>query len=254
MNRPFVQFGAWHLAAIALTFLVPLFFAALARAHTSPRIALAIRFAFAAELIATWILWYWLIATRGWISAQTVLPMQLCDWAAMAALVTLIRPNRRSYELAYFWGFTGTFQALLTPELFFDFPDLRFVVFFAFHGGAIASVVYLTVGLGMRPRPSSLPRVFAWSFVYLLSALAVNRLFHTNFGYLGSKPAKPSLLDLMGPWPLYIAELAGVGVILVLLLYFPFLLADILHKCGQKPLPGTQRSGKKTLPFPERHC
>ena len=234
MSQRFVPFGAAHLAALALTFLLPLCLAAIARMNGGARVARAISLAFAAELIATWALWFWLIVTRGWVSPATILPMQLCDWATIAALVALLRPSQRSYELAYFWAFSGTLQALLTPDLFYDFPDLRFVVFFAFHGGAIAAVLYLTFGLRMRPYLASLPRVVAWSLFYFFSALVVNGLFHTNFGYLSAKPLKPSLLDLMGPWPIYVIELVGLGASLVLLLYAPFYLADARRRAESR--------------------
>lgn len=226
MAAPFVRFGTAHLAVIALTFVLPIGFAAIARLTRKLDVARAISLLFAAGLLATWLLWYWLILSQGWVSAGTVLPMNLCDWAALAALVTLVRPNQWSYEFAWFWSLSGTLQALLTPDLAYDFPDLRFVVFFAFHGGVIASVLYLTLGLGMRPWPRSIPRVIAWSLAYLLAALAVNGAFHTNFGYLRAKPVEPSLLDYLGPWPVYLFALIGLGLLYIFLLYSPFLLAD----------------------------
>ena len=230
MGEPFIAFGASHLVVIALTFIVPAGLAVLARRLGSERFAHAVCVAFATGLIVMWMVWYGLIAARGWISAKTILPMNLCDWATLATLATLLRPNQRSYELAYFWALSGTLQALVTPELYYDFPDLRFIVFFAFHGGTIAAVLFLTFARSMRPLPASLPRVIAWSLFYLVAALAVNRLFGTNFGYLSAKPTTPSLLDAMGPWPVYIVELAGVGILYVLVLYTPFFVADRLRR------------------------
>jgi hypothetical integral membrane protein (TIGR02206 family) len=230
---PFVSFGSAHRIVIAVTFVLPLGLAALVRAARSSALARAILLVFAAELAATWALWYWLIVSRGWVSLATILPMDLCDWGAIAALVTLIWPNQRSYELGWFWALSGTVQALLTPDLAFDFPDLRFIVFFAFHGGAIASVLYLTFGLRMRPWPASLPRVAAWSLAYFLSALALNAVLHTNFGYLRAKPAHPSLLDYLGPWPIYVFALFGLGLLYILVLYAPFFLSDAVRKARQ---------------------
>jgi|SRR5215469_13320314 len=230
MSGAFVPFGASHVAVILLTVAVPAGLAIIVRQAKSERLARTVSLGFAAVLIATWIAWYWLIVARGWISPHTILPMDLCDWATIATIVTLVRPNQRSYELAYFWALSGTVQALVTPELYYDFPDLRFIIFFAFHSGTIAAVLFLTLARGRRPYPSSLPRVVAWSLLYLVSALAVNWLFGTNFGYLSGKPTKPSLLDLMGPWPIYIAELAGLGILYVLVLYAPFFVADRLGR------------------------
>lgn len=245
MNARFVLFGPSHLIAIAATFLVPIALALPVRARGDARLARVIQLGFAAELIATWILWYWLIVERGWISAETLLPMQLCDWAAITSIVALLFRSQLAYELGYFWALSGTLQALLTPELFYDFPDLRFVVFFAFHGGAIAAMLYLTFALRMRPRLRSLPRVIAWSLFYFVAAIATNRVFGTNFGYLSHKPAAASLMDLMGPWPIYNFVLLGLGFVYVGVLYSPFFAADLLRSAR------ASAAAKKSLSFPE---
>ncbi|MGH6878060.1 MAG: TIGR02206 family membrane protein [Rhizomicrobium sp.] len=229
MDRPFVPFGPGHLAAIALAFVIPLALGFAARASRNGSLARTIALAFAVELIATWILWYWLIATRGWLSPATLLPMQLCDWATIAALLALLRRGQPSFELAYFWAFSGTLQALLTPDLFYGFPDIRFIVFFAFHDGAIAAVLYLMAAYAMRPVPASIPRVIVWSLLYFVCAVAANHLLHTNFGFLSARPIKASLLDLLGPLPIYDLEIVGLGFVFVLLLYAPFYIADLLR-------------------------
>ena len=143
MRSSFTEFGHSHLAVLVTTALLPLALAGVARLLPGKKFARAVSLTFAAELIATWILWFGLILVRGWISMATVLPMNLCDWATIATTVTLLGSGRKTFELAYFWTFSGTLQALITPELYYDFPDLRFIVFFAFHGGTIAAVCFL---------------------------------------------------------------------------------------------------------------
>lgn len=228
MAPHFVLFGTAHLAAIALAVALPCALAMLARFSGSTRLADVVRWAFAAELIATYILWYWLLYERGWMHVGNMLPMHLCDWAAIAAIVTLIVPNRKSYELAYFWALSATLQATLTPELAFDFPDPRFLVFFGFHCGVIASVLYMTLGMDLRPIPASIPRVMAWTLVYGIAAGTVDWLFGVNFGFLRAKSVDPSVLDYLAPWPWYIAELVPIGIAFILILYAPFLVADRL--------------------------
>ncbi|HVP85170.1 MAG TPA: TIGR02206 family membrane protein [Rhizomicrobium sp.] len=229
MSDRFVLFGAAHLAAIASAFVVPLVLSVATAFSPGPVFERQVRAIFAALLIGTWILWYWLLYERNWFAPGNLLPMHLCDWAAILTIFTLIRPNQRTYELAYFWALGGTLQALLTPDLRYGFPDMRFDIFFLFHSGIIAAVLYLTFGARFRPWPSSIPRVIFWSLVYLVSALAVNWLFKTNFGYLGAKPPGPSLFDAMAPWPWYIGELAVLGLISIVVYYAPFFVADRLR-------------------------
>ena len=104
---------------------------------------------------------------KGWLGVDNEFPLNLCDWATVATVVTLFWPNQRTYELAYFWALAGTLQGMLTPDVQYDFPDTTFLLFFVFHGGIIAGVLYLTFGLKMRPYLQHLPRVIAWSFVYM---------------------------------------------------------------------------------------
>ena len=230
MSAPFVLFGRSHLAVLALTLVVPLALAAIARARHAPVIDRLIRIAFALWLIGIWIVWFWLIFDRGWQSAQTLLPMHLCDWACIAVIVTMLTHNQRTYELAYFWALAGTLQGLLTPDLAVALPDLRAIVFFGFHGAVIAGVLYLTVGTKLRPYTSSIPRVIAATLLYAVCAAVVDWLFNVNFAYLRAKPAQESVLDLLAPWPWYIGELIGIGFISIFIFYTPWFIADKMRR------------------------
>ncbi|HEY2034044.1 MAG TPA: TIGR02206 family membrane protein [Rhizomicrobium sp.] len=224
MSHPFVLFGRDHLTVLALTFIVPVLLAVLTRRGAAA--VRVTRWAFAIWLIGAWIFWFWMIFHLGWQSPQTLLPMHLCDWATVAVIVTLFAPNQRTYELAYFWCLCGTLLAMLTPDLAYGFPDTRFLIFFAFHAVVIMATLYLTFAARMRPYPSSIPRVIGWTLVYFVAASTVDYLFKVNFGYLRSKPSAATMLDALAPWPWYIAELAGLAIVLILLFYAPFFVWD----------------------------
>ncbi|MBV8976757.1 MAG: TIGR02206 family membrane protein [Alphaproteobacteria bacterium] len=230
MDPHFVLFGQAHLVAVALAFAVPLVLALVVRLSGSAALTDTVRWLFAVELIATYALWYWLLYRRGWMAVGNILPMHLCDWAAIACIVSLIVPNQRTYELAYFWALSATLQATLTPELALGWPDWRFVVFFGFHCGVIAAVLYMTLGMKMRPYPASLPRVIGWTVVYGLAAGLVDWAFGVNFGFLRAKSKDPSVLDMLSPWPWYIAELVPIAIAFILILYAPFFVADRLRR------------------------
>lgn len=226
MPHPFVLFGPDHLIALGMTAVMPLLLAAMTR--RSMKAVRNTRHAFAAWLAGSWLLWLWMIFHFGWASLQTLLPMNLCDWATIAAISASLWPRQRSYELAYFWSLAGTLQAALTPDLAYGFPDLRFIVFFAFHGGVIATALYLTFAARLRPYPDSIPRVIIWSLAYVAAASITNGIFKTNFGFLSAKPVEPSLMDLLAPWPWYIGELALIGVVSIFVYYAPFFVLDKL--------------------------
>jgi len=139
-------------------------------------------------------------------------------------------PNQRSYELSYFWALAGTLLASITPDLEFDFPDVRFLFFFFYHAIIITSVLYLTFALRMRPVQGSIRRVIAWTLCYVAIAGTADWLLGTNYGFLRAKPHVATLFDSMPPWPWYIAECFVIGVAAMLVLYAPFRLAARLKR------------------------
>lgn len=175
---------------------------------------------------ANWFAWMLLLYEKGWLGLGNELPLNLCDWATATTVVTLIYPNQRTYELAYFWALAGTLQGMLTPDVKFEFPDIEFLLFFVFHGGIIASVLYLTFGLGWRPVPASLPRVIAWTVLYAVVAACVDWLAVTNYGFLRAKPPFATVFNFMPDWPWYIPVLVALGLLSTAIYYAPFFVWD----------------------------
>ncbi len=160
--------------------------------------------------------------------------MHLCDWAMFAVLFALLRGGQAAYELAYFWGLSGTVQAILTPDTAEHFPNPFFISFFVSHCGIVISVLFMTWGIGKRPRPGSVWRAMGWSQVYLACAGTVNWLAGTNFGYLAAKPAHASLLDVFAPWPWYVLELEAAALFMYGVFYAPFWIGN-LRRGGPRP-------------------
>ena len=235
MSARFVLFGPPHLTAIALALTVPLALALLARHEHLGRAADRLaRLGLAGFLIVGLICWYGLAVARHQLSLDFGLPMNLCDWAEIALIIALLTRGQFAYELGFFWGLGGTLQGVLTPPLYYDFPDPQFIFFFVQHGGVIAALLYLTLGTRMRPTWASLPRVIGASFFYLGAAALVDWSLGLNYGFLRAKPLGQNLLTLMAPWPWYIPELVAAGMVFVLLYYLPFAVADRIRPVRSK--------------------
>ena len=228
--EPFVLFQRSHLVVLALTVIVPVVLAGLVRGLKSPKLGQVICWIFAAAITADWASWFVVAGRMGWLDIGNALPMDLCSWAAIAAIVALVWQKQKAYELAYFWAMAGTMQGLLRPGIPFDFPEYRFIEFTIFHGGIIAAVLFMTIGIKLRPRPSSLRRVFVWSLVYMAAAGVTDWLLKVDYGFLRSKPIYPSLFDLMPDWPWYLPVLVVLGVISMLVFYAPFFIADLVRR------------------------
>jgi len=151
-------------------------------------------------------------AMAGDLAWDSALPLELCHWVMAACVVSLFRPYRWATEIAYYWGFAGTLQAVLTPDLADGFPSWEFLQFFWSHGGILLGIVFLVARPGFRAEPGAVARMFAAVNVYALVVGTLNWIFGWNYGYLCGKPARPSLLDLLGPWPWYLLSLEGVAL------------------------------------------
>lgn len=180
--------------------------------------------------IATYFFFYISKFVLGWLDLKTDLPMHLCDWAFILSIICLIKPKQIFFELAYFWGLGGTLQALLTPEVNSNFPDISFFIFFSLHSMIIINIIFLVFGLKLRPYPSSIVRVFLISQIYFITALCVNLLLNSNYGYIMSKPETASLLDFLGPHPWYLISLQFVALLSFLIYYIPFYIKDKFSK------------------------
>lgn len=161
-------------------------------------------------------------ARMGLLSIWDHVPLHLCDFLILVAAVALVTRRQTPYELLYFWGLTGTLLAMAAPDVRTDFPDWRFVSFFGLHGLVVIAGVVLTVGCGLRPQPGAPWRAFAWTNAYAALAATVDVLFDRNFLYLCRKPHASTLLDLFGPWPVYIMVADALALALFLALDGPF--------------------------------
>ena len=236
MSPRFVPFGPSHQVAIAVILLVPLTLALFARhEHLGRHADRLTRLGLALFQVAGWLGWYWMGLDKGTLGLDNGLPLNLCDWAEVALVIALLTRNQFAYELGYFWGLGGTLQGVLTPTIYFDWPDPQFIFFFIQHGGVVASLLYLTLGTRLRPTWRSLPRVVAASLFYVGLVGLIDWLLDVNYGFLRQKPYGTNLLTFMSPWPWYIPELVAAGFLFVLLYYSPFALADAIARRAKAP-------------------
>jgi hypothetical integral membrane protein (TIGR02206 family) len=201
--------------------------AGIARRAKSRGFNRAVAFSLAGILTLNWGAALYYKYAAGEFTPDQVLPMELCDWTAFAVIVALTGGWKGFYEVAYFWGLSGTLQAVLTPNIQVRFPDFRFISFFVVHSGVVAGVLFMTLAMGFRPIWASLFRALGWSQVYLAAALLANRMTGANFGFLSHKPRVASLLDFLSTEKfLYIMELELLMVVFFVGLYAPFAFVD----------------------------
>jgi hypothetical integral membrane protein (TIGR02206 family) len=243
----FSLFGPDHLAALAAVGVAGLLCIVAARRGgarwrrgTGRLVALTLAAAHATEYVVAW----W----QGWYT-RDMLPLQLCDVAALLAVWALLTEDRRAIEPLYFFALSGTLPALVTPELDVGFPELRFVVYFAEHGLTVVAPLLLVIGLGHRPRPGAWRRAVVQVNSLAAAAALANHALGTNFLYLSGKPAGPTPFDLFGPWPYYVLVLEVLVLVVFRLLQAiadltlaPSALSSRQSHEDPEPVPGSPRS------------
>jgi len=130
----------------------------------------------------------------------------LATWA-------LLTGHRTATALTYYWGLTLGVQALVQPTLTSPFPHVEFFAFWGKHLLIVWGAVYLTLALRHGPDWRAYRTAVGWTAIWLVGVLCLNGLLGTNYGYVNGKPSEATVLDLLGPWPLYVvAEMVIVAV------------------------------------------
>lgn len=225
-QRQFSAYGPSHLVVLGLFVIGAAALVWIGRRQTESQARLLGR-VLAALIVTAWIvaLVYKLIRP----SIDTSVPLQLCDVAEATAAYALWSQRRWAFVLTYYWGLVLSSQALITPDVGTadegapDFPHHLFITFFALHVLVVWSAIYLTWGRGMRPTWRSYRFAVIATLVWAALIFTFNVIAGTNYGYLNRKPPTASVLDVLGPWPVYLlAEVAIVAIVWAAVMTWPW--------------------------------
>lgn len=150
-------------------------------------------------------------------------PLRLTDLATVAAAYALWSQRHWPFALTYYWGLVLSTQALISPVLVSpDFPHYQFLGFWAIHLLVVWAAIYLTWGRRMRPGWRSYRFTVLVTMVWAAVTFAFNSIAGTDYGFLNGKPATTTLLDVLGPWPVYVVTAALLLLIVWALMTWPW--------------------------------
>ncbi|MBU9765688.1 TIGR02206 family membrane protein [Mycobacterium sp. TNTM28] len=156
-------------------------------------------------------------------SLERSVPLRLTDLATVVGAYALWSQRQWAYVLTYYWGLVLSTQALISPVLKSpDFPHYEFLAFWSIHLLVVWAAIYLTWGRGMRPSWRGYRLVVLVTAVWAVTTMVFNRWAGTNYGFLNAKPATASLLDLMGPWPVYVLVASAAVAVVWALMTWPW--------------------------------
>jgi hypothetical integral membrane protein (TIGR02206 family) len=211
------QFSAPHLAALAVLALAAPAAVLVAR-RCNERVTTIVYRTLAVLIVCGWAGEYVADVIQGIWSVKYDLPLQLTDLISVTAAVALWTRGRRAAEFVYLWGLSASLQATITPDLSWNFPSVFYFTYFDYHIIAVVAGIGLVFGCGLYPRPGAPRRVFAATLGWAAIAAAGDIITGGNYMYLRAKPVNGSLLSVLGPWPWYIAGIAAVGFVMLLVL------------------------------------
>jgi hypothetical integral membrane protein (TIGR02206 family) len=213
--------SAEHLVPLALRVVVSVALCTAAR-RAPRRFVHVVAVIIAVVIVVSELSWQpYVLANHRWSVAYS-LPVQLCDVGGFIAAAALMWRQLLLVEIAYFWGLGGTLQALLTPDLKDHFPSFPYLQFYATHDLVILAALFLVIGLGLQPRQGAIRRIFLLTLAFAVVLGFVDLITGGNYMYLRQVPAAGSLLNVMGPWPWYIATGALLTLVVLTTLDAPF--------------------------------
>jgi len=210
------QFSDAHLAALGVLAFSTVAAVWLPQRHPGKVTSTAAR-ALAVVIFAGWAGEYLADVVLGTWTVRYDLPLQLTDAVTVASILALWTRRPRLIELCWFWSLTASLQAVLTPDLAVSFPDVYYFTYFVYHIGAIVGACLLVLGARDYPRPGAVWRVYLTTLAFTMLAALGDIVTGGNYMFLREKPEHSSLLDVLGPWPWYIASTAVVGLGMLLI-------------------------------------
>lgn len=172
--------------------------------------------------------WALLIASLGYLvwgllpgnwDIEHSLPLHYSDVLRFVTAVALIRRWRWTVAIAYYWGLTLNTQALLTPHpTQLVLSSVNSIFYWGLHIAVLLAPLVLVWGLGHRPAWRHFWWAYGLALFWAALVMPINALLGTNYAFLNRHPDGASVLDLLGPWPVYVVwQVVLVGLVWALM-------------------------------------
>lgn len=191
------------------------------------------RYILAFALIISEMSYYWRLVAMPSLGPNPIdhLPITVCGWAVVFCSYMIIGKSQTLFDISYFWLFSGSIFALLTPTVIsYTGPTrFRYYQFWAEHTLGYIAVFYMIFVHGMRPTIRSAIKSYLALLVLAVVAYAANRYLGpgANYLFLARPEDTPSVLDILPPnFALRLAVMALVVTLLFGLSYLPWYLKD----------------------------
>ena len=191
-----------------------------------------LRYALAFALIICDMSYYWRLVGMPSLGPNPVenLPIGICTWTVIFGSFMMVGKNQTLFDIIYFWLFSGSLFALITPTpLTYTGPGrYRYYQFWLEHTLGYIAVFYMIFVHKMRPTIRSAFKSAIAMTVMVLLAYWVNTMIPgANYLYMARPEAAPSVLDILPPnFALRVSIMAFAMVVMYALAYLPWYRID----------------------------
>ena len=191
------------------------------------------RYILAFTLIISEMSYYWRLIAMPTLNPNPVdhLPITICGWVAVFGSYMVIGKSQTLFDLCYFWAFSGSIFALITPTVItYTGPTrFRYYQFWTEHLVCYIAIFYMIFVHKMRPKFKSLTKAYIGLVILAVIAYFANTLIGpgANYLFMARPESTPSILDILPPnFALRLLIMASVVSLLFFLAYLPWFLID----------------------------
>lgn len=191
------------------------------------------RYVLAFMMIISELSYFWRLAVLPELNGNVLehLPITVCGWMIVFASYMVIGKSQTLFDITYFWAFSGTFFALITPTVItYTGPTrYRYYQFWAEHLLGYIAIFYMIFVHNMRPTFKSAVKAYIALVALAVFAYYVNNLLGpgANYLFMAEPEATPSILDILPPnFALRALVMVSVITLMFFLAYLPWLIKD----------------------------
>lgn len=193
----------------------------------------SLRYVLAFLMILSEMSYYWRLVAIPALEPNPIdhLPITVCGWAVVFCSYMVIGKSQTLFDISYFWLFSGSIFALITPTVIsYTGPTrFRYYQFWLQHTIGYIGIFYMIFVHGMRPTFRSMAKSYVALFVLAVIAYFSNQMLGpgANYLFLAKPEDTPSVLDILPP-NFLLRTLVMVAVVSALFFvsYLPWFLKD----------------------------
>ena len=191
------------------------------------------RYVLAFLLILSEMSYYWRLVAMPSLGPNPVdhLPITVCGWVVVFSSYMLVGKSQNLFDICYFWLFSGSVFALITPTVIsFTGPTrFRYYQFWLEHTLGYIAVFYMIFVHNMRPTIKSAIKSYVCLWLLAVVAFFANRLIGpgANYLFMAAPEDTPSVLDILPPnFVLRLVVMGAAVTTLFAVSYLPWYLKD----------------------------